>query len=60
MPKRKDLIVTESRIENEETECEQSDKVCLILNLALLNEQFANDVRFESEIHTQLKKYSLT
>lgn len=50
MPNRDSLIVDGDS--NEENDCEQSDMVNIILNLALVDDKFVQKIQFESGIST--------
>lgn len=52
---RNELIVDGD--ENEENDCEQSDMVQIILNLALVDDKFVEKIKFESGISTQLEQH---
>lgn len=54
---RDDLIVDDDS--DDDNNCEQSDMVALILNLAFINDKFIDDIRFEKGISTQLKGLKL-
>ena len=43
--KRNELIVDEDG--NEDNDCEQSDTVQILLNLALIEEKFAKEIKFQ-------------
>jgi len=57
VPNRSNLIVDDD--DNEENDCEQSDMVSLILNLAFVSDGFVKDMVFETGISTQLRGYML-
>jgi len=50
---RNTLIVDDDS--DEENDCEQSDMVALILNLAFISDAFMKDIEFKAGISTQLK-----
>lgn len=52
-PSRNDLIVDDD--DNEDNDCEQSDMVSLILNLAFISDAFVKDIEFGPGISQQLK-----
>ena len=54
---RNDLIVDDD--DNEDNDCEQSDMVQLILNLAFISDGFVKDIKFGPGVSTQIKGINL-